>query len=250
MKLHRLVGALPVIGPLARRFYRALVPAPAFTGSKDYWEHRYRVGGDSGAGSYSRLAAFKSEILNGFVAEQGIASVLEFGCGDGNQLKLAEYPTYLGVDISVDAVERCRELFTGDLSKQFLTSDEYRDERAEMVVSLDVIYHLVEAEVFEGYLNRLFLAADRFVVIYSSNHDAPAGPRDPHVRHRRFTEWVRARQPEWRLLAHIPNRYPSTDDPFKGSFADFYLYAREDQPPGQAELAPPKPSLPTRNDPS
>jgi hypothetical protein len=247
VKLHRFVGAIPIIGPLARRFYRALVPAPPFTSSADYWKHRYQVGGDSGAGSYARLAAFKAEILNGFVAEHDVTSVIEFGCGDGNQLKLAEYPTYLGVDISVNAVERCSDLFRGDLSKQFLTTDEYRAERAEMALSLDVIYHLVEDEVFESYMNRLFDAAERFVVIYSSNHDAPPGPRDPHVRHRRFTEWVEAHQPAWRLLAHIPNRYPSADDPFNGSFADFHLYARAVQPPPDpTALAPPELSLPTR----
>jgi hypothetical protein len=33
------------------------------------------------------------------VAERRIRSVIEFGCGDGNQLGLMRYPSYLGLDI-------------------------------------------------------------------------------------------------------------------------------------------------------
>jgi hypothetical protein len=32
-----------------------------FSGSKAYWENRYADGGNSGAGSYNRLADFKAE---------------------------------------------------------------------------------------------------------------------------------------------------------------------------------------------
>lgn len=37
--------------------------------SKNYWENRYKSGGNSGAGSYSNLAEFKAEIINEFVAK-------------------------------------------------------------------------------------------------------------------------------------------------------------------------------------
>ncbi|MDR2439202.1 MAG: class I SAM-dependent methyltransferase [Planctomycetaceae bacterium] len=82
-----------------------------FPGSKRYWDNRYCQGGNSGAGSYGRLAEFKAEILNKFVTENNINSVIEFGCGDGNQLMLANYPYYIGVDVSPKAIEICRELF-------------------------------------------------------------------------------------------------------------------------------------------
>jgi cyclopropane fatty-acyl-phospholipid synthase-like methyltransferase len=82
-----------------------------FPGSKRYWDNRYSQGDNSGAGSYGRLAEFKAEILNKFVAENNIRSVIEFGCGDGNQLMLANYPYYIGVDVSPKAIEICRKLF-------------------------------------------------------------------------------------------------------------------------------------------
>lgn len=42
---------------------------------------------------------------------------------------------------------------------------------ADLSLSLDVIYHLVEDEVFETYINTLFKSARRYVIIYSSNSD-------------------------------------------------------------------------------
>lgn len=71
-----------------------------FGGSREYWEARYSQDGDSGSGSIGRLARFKAEFLNSFVLEHDVGSVIEFGCGDGRQLQLAEYPRYIGLDVS------------------------------------------------------------------------------------------------------------------------------------------------------
>src|SRR5262249_52775171 len=68
-----------------------------FKSTGDYWDSRYRRGGNSGAGSYGRLAEFKAEAVNRFVRENHILSVVEFGCGDGAQLELAQYPRYTGM---------------------------------------------------------------------------------------------------------------------------------------------------------
>jgi hypothetical protein len=67
------------------------------------------------------------------------------------------------------------------------------------------------------------------VVIYASNIDA-ASP-SPHVRHRRFTDHVAATEPDWRLLAHLPNPYPyDVASSNETSFADFFIYGRKDAP--------------------
>ncbi|HVZ33768.1 MAG TPA: class I SAM-dependent methyltransferase, partial [Polyangiaceae bacterium] len=79
--------------------------------SGEYWERRYGLRMTSGPGSYGALAAFKAEILNGFVRQHRIESVLELGCGDGNQLALAEYPRYLGLDVSKTAIDLCVQRF-------------------------------------------------------------------------------------------------------------------------------------------
>ena len=80
-------------------------------GSGDYWQKRYLRGGNSGNGSYGKLAHFKAEVINRFVEEKSVKTVIEWGCGDGNQLKLANYPQYIGYDISSKAISICREKF-------------------------------------------------------------------------------------------------------------------------------------------
>lgn len=208
-----------------RRVRRRLRGAPGFPGSARYWEERYRQGGDSGVGSSGKFAEFKAEFLNRFVVEHQVASVVEFGCGDGNQLALARYPRYLGVDVSAAAIDRCRERFAADPTKRFQLLSEYCGERAELSLSLDVLFHLVEDAVYERYLRTLFDAAQRFVVVYSSNFNEST--EDPHVRHRDFGSWVARHRPEWTLFAHVPNRYPYQGDYLTGSFADFYCFARQ-----------------------
>jgi SAM-dependent methyltransferase len=226
------IRGIPVVGRAAvHAFWRtvALVRHPGrFPGSRSYWHRRYEKGGHSGPGSYGRLAAFKAEVLNGFVARNALESVIEFGCGDGNQLRLARYPRYTGVDVSPAAVARCRELFDGDDRKRFMLLDEYAGEQACLAISLDVIYHLVEDAVYERYMRTLFAAARRHVVIYSSDSCDNRGYEGTHIRHRPVSAWVEAHQPAWRLERRIPNRYPYRGNPHTGSFSDFLVYGRAD----------------------
>jgi hypothetical protein len=223
-----------------------------FHGSGTYWERRYQAGGSSGVGSYGELAGFKAEILNGLIHENGIRSVIEFGCGDGAQLAMLDCPEYLGLDISATVLDRCRERFAGDATKRFClyTPDFPRDvpaaaasasgmsrngsgpagnapgaARADLSLSLDVLYHLVEEEVFARHLRDLFDAAERMVVVYSSDFDRVEPV--PHVRHRKFTAWVEAHIPGWTLQRRIPNRYPYREEDGSGSLADFFVYERE-----------------------
>jgi hypothetical protein len=197
-----------------------------FRGSTDYWERRYETGGNSGAGSYNQLAQFKADFLNKFVDQNDIHSIVEFGSGDGAQLKLTDYPSYIGIDVSHAAVEATRTLFAADTTKTFLHTSEVGDDlSAELSLSLDVIYHLVEDAIFETYMHGLFDASSRFVIIYSSDRDEFAS--DPHVRHRRFTGWVAAKRSDFELVERIGNPFPfDANDPDNTSFADFYVYAR------------------------
>jgi hypothetical protein len=92
----------------------------AFRGSATYWEQNYARGGTSGPGSYGHLALGKAAFLNTFVREHDVRSVIEFGCGDGAQLSLADYPSYVGLEVSRSAIARCRHPFAGDAAKSFL----------------------------------------------------------------------------------------------------------------------------------
>jgi SAM-dependent methyltransferase len=195
--------------------------------SGGYWNNRYQLGGNSGPGSYGHLAEFKATVLNQFVRDHAVSSVVEFGCGDGNQLALARYPTYVGYDVSPVAVKLCRERFVGDRSKQFFLLEEYGGEHADLALSLDVIFHLTEDTIFYQYVRRLFGAAHRFVIIYSSNQNEPIEPTSIHVRHRRFSDWVeRELSAQWKLLATIPNIYPYDGNSERTSFSNFFVYEK------------------------
>ena len=229
-RVRRRLRGLPVVGPALGRVWRRLggTPDTHFDGSASYRERRYATGGNSGAGSYDALAVFKAEVLNAFVEEHGVTDVIEFGCGDGNQLELATYPAYVGYDVSSRAVGLCRERFAGDDTRRFALTSDYRGETAELTLSLDVIFHLVEDEVFDDYMARLFDASSRWVIVYSSDTDEQRDGVAPHVRHRAFSRWVAQHRPGFRLVQHIPNRHPWAGDPTTGSFADFYVFEKVD----------------------
>jgi SAM-dependent methyltransferase len=195
-----------------------------FSDSAAYWEQTYARGGTSGPGSYGALARGKADFLNQFVKSKDIQSVIEFGSGDGNQLSLAAYPRYVGLDVSRSAIRLCKHRFADDPDKSFFLYDSscFVDHaalfRADLALSLDVVYHLVEDEVFETYMTHLFDAAHRYVVVYATNGDI----RDdaPHVRHRSFSSWVKSNRLEWSLTDKVegPSSGPRR--------ADFYVYQK------------------------
>ena len=225
LRLREIVRRAPWLG-------RALSRLPFAGGARssaDYWERRYRAGGDSGTGSSGPLAAFKADFLNALVARHDIARVVEFGCGDGQQLSLARYPEYVGLDVSASVVARCRQRFASDPTKAFFAYEPtaFHDSlglfRGDLALSLDVIYHLVEDEIFARHLSHLFGSATRFAVVYSSDVDRPVSA---HVRHRHFSPWIEAHHPDWQLVERVPNPLPKQELGGAGSEADFFVYAR------------------------
>ncbi len=195
---------------------RQLVLLPAFTTSRGYWERRYRLGGTSGAGSYGEEAAFKAEVVNRFVRDNAVHSIVEFGCGDGNQLTLAAYPLYLGLDVSKKAIQLCRDRFRDDPSKSFLWYDPEHTVNianfveGDLTLSLDVVFHLVEDRVYKRYLDDLFATSRRFVMVYST--DRVENSRMPHVRHRAVSTDAPRWFPEFRRLDAGENGGPASAD--------------------------------------
>ena len=82
-------------------------------------------------------------------------------------------------------------------------------------MSLDVIYHLIEDDVFEIYMHNLFESAARCVCIYSSNEDSRTAL---HVKRRKFSDYVENTFPEWKMEKVIKQKYP------KDTYSDFYFY--------------------------
>jgi len=191
-----------------------------FPGSALYWEKRYTSNGNSGAGSYGASAAYKADILNKFIVDQGVKSAVEFGCGDGNQLTLLNFTSYVGFDVSNTIIKKCRLKFKGDEGKRFYeyssfnTLPETSLYVSDVALSLDVVYHLVEDHVYEDYMKSLFSSSTRFVIIYAWDVE---GEKNLHVKHRKFTDWIRQNITNFSLKIHLPSD--------KG-YCDFVIYEK------------------------
>lgn len=195
--------------------------------SGEYWNERYINGGNSGKGSYNNLAQYKADTINKFLNEHNIKECIEWGCGDGNQLKYFNFEKYIGYDISEKVIDMVREKYQKDKGKNFYCSGAQgfkNDKKTEFAMSLDVIYHLVEDEVFEKYIKDLFDCSTKFVCIYSSNYDEV---ETLHVRHRNFSHYLEENYTNWELVKYEKNKYPyDKENPDFTSFADFYFYKK------------------------
>jgi SAM-dependent methyltransferase len=195
--------------------------------SRTYWETRYAGGGNSGAGSYGVLANYKSAFLNRFFSQRDVKSVVDFGSGDGNQLAVLRIAAYTGVDVSETAIELCKAQFEGRKGWQFVHDDGSQDLQftADVGLSLDVIYHLVEDDVFERYMRRLFKSAGRYVVVYSTDFNEWA--EAPHVRHRSVTAWTARNIKGWDVIARPQNPYFFREyDDRNTTFAGFIIFGK------------------------
>lgn len=195
--------------------------------SKKYWEQRYHSKLTSGTGSYGRLAEFKAEVINEFVEDHSVKSVIDLGCGDGNQLKLAKYPNYVGFDVTNEAIKICENKFKTDKSKLFFNYKilKKKEFQAELVISLEVIFHLIEDAVYHEYMINLFKLSSKYVIIYSSNYNEIIAD---HVVCRKFTDWIDENQKDnFVLIQNIKNRFPfDENDQSQTAFSEFFIYKK------------------------
>ena len=185
--------------------------------SSNYWILRYERGGTSGEGSRGRLASYKAQVINDFILDNDIAGLIDYGFGDCFITNLIEVDNYIGFDVSQLCVGRSRRLFP---DKQFYLMGEYAGQTADLTISLDVIFHLIEPEVYQDYMHRLFNSSNKWVIIYSSDFSARWVQAIPHERRRSHTDWVHHHLAHWDLWKWIPNKYPND------TYSDFYIYKK------------------------
>ena len=104
----------------------------------------------------------------------------------------------------------------------------YAGEQADLTLLLDVIFHLIEDDVFEEYMTKLFDSSNKFVIIYSSNTEDNTGYEGTHIKHRKFTDWVEKNRRNWSLIQYIHNRYPYKGNEKTGSFSNFYIFQKKE----------------------
>lgn len=191
--------------------------------SHNYWNNRYNQGKTSGLGSYGKLATYKAEYINQFITAFDIESLIEYGCGDGNNLSMIKCKSIIGLDIAERAIERCKLLMPQHTFINIAKDPKPEFECADLVLSMDVIYHLVEDEVYEKYMFQLCELSKQYIIIYSANFDS--NEFAAHVKPRKFTEnkWLNK---SYDLIKIEKNKYPAMIDT-EGSFSDWYIYKRK-----------------------
>lgn len=169
---------------------------------KNYWEGRYKRGGNSGQGSHDLDSiTFKADYVNELIQNNEVKTVVEVGCGDGNQLRLLSgYEKYVGYDISETIVKKCTNNFSNDDSKEFMT-DVNQLPKSDLALSLDVIYHLVEDDVFTDYMDKVFSLGD-IVCLYTTNAENSSAVS--HVKHRNVEKYVADNFNEFELVDKTP----------------------------------------------
>lgn len=196
--------------------------------SGKYWENRYQTikNRPSGNGSYGKLAKFKADVINPYIKGK---DVVELGSGDGNQFTLFKgYKSYVGFDVSQTIIDACNKKFCKQGKEvYFYHMDEYLDDiykisKVDVVMSLDVLYHLIEDSVYEGYISDLFKFEPQTVIIYAMDIEDD-GNFASHVKPRKFTEYIKSNFPNYKMSLKVNQKHPSTDHT-KGSRADFFIY--------------------------
>ena len=141
------------------------------------------------------------------------------------------YPNYIGLDVSATAIQKCISLFKEDVTKSFYlyNSLAFKDNHhlfsADLSLSLDVIFHLIEDEIFYQYMNHLFDSSDQYVIIYSSNVEKN---QTYHERDRKFSDWVEQNKKDWEVIQMIENVYKKdVKDLDNTSKSDFYIYKKK-----------------------
>ncbi len=151
----------------------------------------------------------KAALIKDVLRRTRPVSVLDLGCGDGVVISQVEMPPrYIGYDPSLTALERCREL----MPRRTFT-DTIPEGQFDLVLSLDVMHHLVDDTVYAVYLAMLFAKSRCHVLVYGTNEDQ-RGLHCAHVLHR---QWV----------MDIPSGWAMDTTPTKYKMS--WLMTREDE---------------------
>lgn len=179
--------------------------------SKEYWESRYKSGGNSGAGSQGVIAQYKAKIINDFVKNNNIQTVCELGCGDW-LFSLYDVPEFVGYDVSEFVIERNKKTYKHKFTTSMAELTSY-----DLTISMDVILHLIEEDVYQQYMKDLFRLSNKYVIVYSTNWDEILGGI-----HNKFRKFLPDVPQNFQLIEFIEN-------PHKGILtqADFFIFKKQ-----------------------
>jgi len=174
------------------------------TSSHQYWADRYlhtNFQNSSGNGRLKFRLSYKAKMLNKIFKTYEITKVADFGCGDGLLASKLKITKYYGIEINSEIVDNLKNKFLGKNEFEFSTKFESQwRNKIDASISVDVIFHLIEEDVYQKYMNELFFADAKYVVIRAYNHKSQGTGRNSHILHREFLNTIKKYFPNYNLV--------------------------------------------------
>ena len=132
------------------------------------WNHHYEAGGKSAEDdNYREPTRWKHDILNRFYTP-GKDTIIDVGCGDLQFWKddLTPGDKYTGIDISETIAAKNHEKYP---NQTFIaaSSDHTQNIKADVVICIDMLYHIMDDEVYLKTLGNLKKYAGSTILIYT-----------------------------------------------------------------------------------
>ena len=139
-----------------------------------FWSYRYATNPELGSGIGSRgdVAQYKLKLLKNIGIEKQ-KSVLDVGCGDLEIVKNLSFKSYVGADISSQAIAKAKLKFPQFDFYNFETEKE-KISSADMVVCLDVLIYQPAKQNYDELIRFVTTKANKRVVIsgYENKSDS------------------------------------------------------------------------------
>lgn len=183
--------------------------------SIEYWNNRYKTGDDSGDGSKNELLIFKTNFINNFIKENNLQSLTDFGHGDLSVANLLLINEYTGIDIFT-STQNIKNL---NLVKSRF--DTYDGNSTDLVICLDVLYHILEdeQEYLKKSLDKMIEISKKFIIIYSNDSREPNNEYKHHLYNSKWLQYLETKN-NLKLIYEQKNY-------MQGCSAKFFIYEKK-----------------------
>lgn len=163
-----------------------------FSTKNNYWDMRYKFGGNSGSGSINDHREWKWKQIYLTIPE--INDVIDVGCGDlsfwddkfcKNYLGIDISKNYIGIDISKTIIERNKEIRKNWLFLNDNATFKY-DIKADTVFCLDVLFHIMDDNDYFKIINNIMDYSNHWLVIYTWDKNPMTKENKLYQCYRRF----------------------------------------------------------------
>ncbi len=168
-----------------------------------FWNNRYKnypqLG--SGVGSRGEILDYKRRLLKYVTFPFKLKKVLDVGCGDLEFTKTIEFKNYLGIDLSNEALELCRQK-RPDWDFQNVSIND-TDGVFDLVMCFDVLIHQSSQKDFENLLNSICEKSQNRILI-GAYANAPEFGSDITYYYYNFIDYVK-KHPKFSELSVVGN---------------------------------------------